>query len=556
MAKDLRGLLEPATASNSGNGAQTSAPLAQRRSLSSPGEPRVFRVRSGFVCGLCGRLHEGLEKAFDCLGRCTIELRLRAPAGPTHLGGQAHFACTACGRGFVNSDDAEQCFERCLGRMKPNPQFEKALRRVQVRYAQRLASHGVRALERIDPLMEHTKMLTTLTKERAALGRDTTISLSRQQPSFSKDHKVQKNQTAAEQVLQSDFHAEQELFQLSEETLITPITENEQTEFENHAIEGREKTETPTIDTDAFTAAAEEMTEENADDESAMSTEISASASESGQFEENMPSLEEFDASSPPESSSPDSVLQNDSTDEAHTSEPNVNELINTDELDAVAQIDLESIDFPQEEFDTSSALSALASATLESHNTLPKNNAVNASNASQLNPNITDKLNSLGSDELGSAFAEASEFAAVARQPDEEGSEFASFIEQKTDVDSTGADVLALLQAPPEGENLKLNNNQEKILKEKTIQIDQALLDAVTSGQEIAPEVTEIFVRKAEMKPYRRNNAKYGCSACAREFFTKEQVEACFYSHPEEGSEEEKVLLQKITKSKVNSAA
>jgi hypothetical protein len=80
--------------------------------------------------------------------------------------------------------------------------------------------------------------------------------------------------------------------------------------------------------------------------------------------------------------------------------------------------------------------------------------------------------------------------------------------------------------------------------------------LDAVTSGQEIAPEVTEIFVRKAEMKPYRRNNAKYGCSACAREFFTKEQVEACFYSHPEEGSEEEKVLLQKITKSKVNSAA
>jgi hypothetical protein len=414
----------------------------------------------------------------------------------------------------VNSDDAEQCFERCLGRMKPNPQFEKALRRVQVRYAQRLASHGVRALERIDPLTEHTKMLTTLTKERAALGRDTTISPPRQQPVFSKHHTEQEPHTAVEQVLRTDLHAEQELSQLSEETLIAPIYENEGAEFENHAIEARESTEPAAIDKNASTAAAEAMSGENAHHESAMATEA------------------------------------------AHMSESSINELINADELDAVAQIDLESIDSPQAEFDTSSALSALASATHESHNTLPQSETAKVSSASQLNPNIADTLSALGGDDLGSAFAEASEFASVATQPEDEGSGFASMEVQTTGVESMGADVLALLQAPPEGENLKLNANQEKILKDKTIQVDEALLDAVTSSREIPIEVTELFVRKAEMKPYRRNYAKYVCSACTREFFTKEQVEACFYSHPEEGSEEEKVLREKIAKNKANSAA
>ena len=55
--------------------------------------------------------------------------------------------------------------------MKPTPLFEKALRKVQVRYSQRFASHGVRALERIDPLSEHKKILTLITKEQEALGR-------------------------------------------------------------------------------------------------------------------------------------------------------------------------------------------------------------------------------------------------------------------------------------------------------------------------------------------------------------------------------------------------
>ncbi|MEY3902370.1 MAG: hypothetical protein RL189_1676, partial [Pseudomonadota bacterium] len=168
MPKDLRTLLEPAK--NSGK-AGAAAPLAHRRALSSPGEPRVFRVRAGFVCGLCGKLHEKLDNAFDCLGRCTIELRLRTPAGRQMSGQTGHFACTACGRGFANTDDAEECFERCLARMKPSAQFEQALRRVQVRYVQRLQAHGVRSLQRIDPFSEHTKMLNTLTQEQVAMGR-------------------------------------------------------------------------------------------------------------------------------------------------------------------------------------------------------------------------------------------------------------------------------------------------------------------------------------------------------------------------------------------------
>ncbi|NBW81874.1 hypothetical protein EBR21_08975, partial [bacterium] len=169
MAKDLRNLLEPANKGAS-SGAN-SAPLAQRRNLLSPGEPRVFQVKSGFVCGLCGRVHSKLEPAFDCLGRCTIELRLRSPSGRTSGEAPSHHACTACGRGFANADDAEECFERCLVRMKPNPQFEAALRRVQIRYVQRLQAHGVRPLQRIDPFAEHTKMLTTLTREQQAMGR-------------------------------------------------------------------------------------------------------------------------------------------------------------------------------------------------------------------------------------------------------------------------------------------------------------------------------------------------------------------------------------------------
>lgn len=65
-----------------------------------------------------------------------------------------------------------------------------------------------------------------------------------------------------------------------------------------------------------------------------------------------------------------------------------------------------------------------------------------------------------------------------------------------------------------------------------------------------------KVFVRQPKMKPYRREHAKYCCSACSKEFFTKEQVEACFFSHPEEGSEEEQLLLEKIAKLKNKSAA
>lgn len=169
MSKDLRGLLEPGLGYDPENKVARQVPLAHRRSLASPGQPRVYRVQAGYLCGLCGRIHSELEIAFDCLGRCTIELRLRAPATPSLAGRSSHFACAACGKGFANASDAEQCFEGCLGRIRPTPLFHHALRRIQSRYIQRLKSHGLRALERIDALSEHSKMLAALSKGQAAL---------------------------------------------------------------------------------------------------------------------------------------------------------------------------------------------------------------------------------------------------------------------------------------------------------------------------------------------------------------------------------------------------
>jgi hypothetical protein len=133
--------------------------------------------------------------------------------------------------------------------------------------------------------------------------------------------------------------------------------------------------------------------------------------------------------------------------------------------------------------------------------------------------------------------------------------SEFASLGDEPKVQESMGADVLALLQAPPEGEDLQLNSKQERMLKEKALNIDTAFLDDPLAQEQML-DATKVHVRNNEMKPYRRNNAKYGCSACSKEFFTKEQVEACFFSHPEEGSEEARVLLEKAEKLKNKSAA
>ncbi|MBM3381780.1 MAG: hypothetical protein FJY29_05005 [Betaproteobacteria bacterium] len=597
MAKDLRGLLEPAAASAHAKGGAASGSLAQRRSLSSPGEPRVYRVRSGFVCGLCGKLHGVLDKAFDCLGRCTIELRLRSPAGATLQGNAAHYACTACGRGFVNCDDAEQCFERCLSKMKPTPQFEVALRRVQVRYMQRLAAHGVRSLERIDPLTEHTKMLSTLTKEQQALGhkaplsavpqsqtattRETTQRVAAASPNPAAPgttptaHVVQPVQHVAAVSVDVPASVQDSLAALSEEPLA--------------AVESEQQSATPQA-SQTITAAVESTSQAvTIHDETLGSTQKGASEL-SAQLEESHTELAESltesetvtsDALTPIASedvlSGAEQALQDEGaslsddldaqlalTEEPPSVKPVAETNMRAIVEGAAAQLDLS----PQEENDAhklfsgqdnvgsrvaeegASALSALAFATPESFNEVDpdaKESAQARPAAEKLSGDISDSLNALGADDfgvesLGGAFEEASEFAAIAEQP--------------SLTDSMGADVLAILQAPPEGENLELNVKQERILKDKTIRIDTSLLESITSDTGVAPEVTEVFVRKREMKPYRRNNACYTCSACARDFFTKEQVEACFYSHPEEGSDEERVLREKAEKIKGKSVA
>jgi hypothetical protein len=146
----------------------------------------------------------------------------------------------------------------------------------------------------------------------------------------------------------------------------------------------------------------------------------------------------------------------------------------------------------------------------------------------------------SMGGGDLSGAFSEASEFAQVAEQPE-------------TNV--LAADVLALLQTSTTDENLELSSKQTKELKSKKIEVDLDLLEKLTTDDGSANDGT-VHLRKADMKSYRRNNAKYTCSACSKEFFTKEQVEACFYSHPEEGSEEARALIERAKKTSNKTAA
>jgi hypothetical protein len=141
---------------------------------------------------------------------------------------------------------------------------------------------------------------------------------------------------------------------------------------------------------------------------------------------------------------------------------------------------------------------------------------------------------------ELSGAFAEASDFANVAEQPE---------------TNLLAADVLALLQTNQADERIEVTAKDKKILQEKSVKIDENLLDSVSEAINESAGTT-VFLRKEGMKPYRRNNAKYSCSACSSDFFTKEQVDACFYSHPEEGSEEAKALLAKVKNSPKKSVA
>ena len=491
MAKDLRGFLEPPRDAAKNKETQATAPLAHRRGMTSPGEPRVFQVRSGFVCGLCGVVHKNLENAFDCLGRCTVQLRLRSPAGPSHFGSQAHFACTACGRGFANCDDAEQCFERCMHKLKPTKEFETALRRVQVKYAQRLSSHGVRQLERIDPLREHTKMLETLTKEQEALKNPESASprTDQQTPASSAETKSQLQETSSSRGSSSrgsSSRGDEELSPMLELRSESQASVSSEDESQGGVMEPEFSAEAPQL-------AAEEP-------------QLDA---EAPQIDAEEPQLDPEEPQLDPEE--PQSAL--------------------TMLVEDVPKLD--DSDFQ---------------AMQNSENSAPEGSAKALTPKAEI-----DSLDSLEMD----AFTEPQN----SEQPTSGeltlmSSEFESLSSpNETDV-GLGEDVFAMLQDSPPPTNEQRSKNKDTSQKNNKNKIEGSLLDdlPVDGG---SPEMFDkVFVRQPKMKPYRREHAKYCCSACSKEFFTKEQVEACFFSHPEEGSEEEQLLLEKIAKLKNKSAA
>lgn len=579
MAKDLRTLLEPAQ--TAGKGGKDGVPLAQRRSLTSPGEPRVFRVRAGFVCGLCGRLHGSLEPAFDCLSRCTIQLRLRTPVGRSTSGDQAHYACTACGRGYANTDDAEECFERCLVKMKPSPEFEKALRRVQVRYVQRLQNHGVRPLERIDPFTEHSKMLSALTQEQLALGRKVTASSQRQseqhapiagaaqniarshvqaptpneaqtQPAMggSIESAAPAGTNAPTAVQQASQHLPPSFEGLEHPTLSPPVVIEQggpaMQEFGDSSPEPTDEDISASLMVDLGEVSSNEQilasvpkpTPETSDELSIAppnvesleaSMDVSNDPASSEQHVNQTESLAAVLASS---SAAPQLDLQTDNT----TASANIE-----NELDALLEQTL--IEDPKEASESSppSALSMLANATTPIGQSAKANlPATHNTNAAGFDDFPMDLMQD-GSDALASALAEASEFAQVAEQPE---------------TNILAADVLALLQTSSSNEEVAMSKSHEKELSGKKINVDPDLLDRLTETDASDESLGKVFLRKPDMKTYRRNNAKYCCSACGKEFFTKEQVEACFYAHPEEGSEEARVLLERVKKSSARTAA
>jgi hypothetical protein len=134
--------------------------------------------------------------------------------------------------------------------------------------------------------------------------------------------------------------------------------------------------------------------------------------------------------------------------------------------------------------------------------------------------------------------------------------SEFADFgLENETEA-GLGDEVMSMLQdSPPPIESSTMKGLSSSSGKDKN-KIDVDLLDEVIGVGEDQSDYNTVFVRTEKMKPYKREHSKYCCSACSKEFFTKEQVEACFFSHPEAGSEEERILLEKIAKLKNKSAA
>lgn len=538
MAKDLRGFLEPPRDVAKNKETQSSTPLAHRRGLTSPGEPRVFQVRSGYVCGLCGQVHRKLESAFDCLGRCTVQLRLRSPAGPSHTGSQAHFACTACGRGFANCDDAEQCFERCIQKLKPTKEFETALRRVQVKYAQRLASHGVRQLERIDPFKEHTKMLETLTKEQVALTPPSLLTGSVEQPApveevRAEEREVQLARTEPEvsqpmsKAVSSELQPpEKQNESLNDAQPSAALSGDENMQLASAGVQGLEenlehtaKSSAPIEETAHLTVDAEPAGDERMEPEA--ESDVSIDEHEQLRVEGELSSEENA-------ASAVENLLSAGTNEQA--APQNESALLMLDE--GAALIDDSEIGDAQPTAEK--AADATDNSTLSS----------------------TSKTHSLDSLEMDD-FASLEE----AQAPNTshrglESSDFASIGNENETEAGLGEDVFAMLQDPPP----KLDEGQKKqqfatsrISKNR---IETDLLDDLSTADQQQDDFDKVYVRQPRMKAYRRDHAKYCCSACSKEFFTKEQVEACFYSHPEAGSEEERLLLEKIAKIKNKTAA
>ena len=522
MAKDLRNFLEHAQKGTKAG--VSAAPLAQRRSLSSPGEPRVYRVKAGYVCGLCGGLHASLEPAFDCLGRCTIELRLRSPAGRSLSGDAGHYACTACGRGYANTDDAEECFERCLAKMKPSRQFEEALRRVQIKYVQRLQQHGLRSLQKIDALAEHTKMLETLTYEQKALGRQNA------QPTEKVLHK--KTTAPVAKPIPTSSISELSAFNSTEESksLTAPTLEELSPEeilsSSGHSLQASSELQTP-LQEGPTAELALGSTEQAVDQ--ALGDVVQEQSLSGSDFAGTLSSEGEADAllggglSDAQPAESADAFLGGGLSDAQPVQSAET--LLNSD-------------------FSAAQPTEDVADLLGGNFGDLPSSNP-QASKAKVSKP-AEDHFDDFGS---------SAQNPQTAKNGDSKKPPVFAKNTEEPETNALAADVLALLQTTDNEEKVDISSRQERQLDNLKISVDTELLDNISTGEDESVGFT-VFVRSPDMKPYRRNNAKYCCSACGNEFFTKEQVEACFYAHPEEGSEEARALIAKGMKLSRKSAA
>ncbi|MEN9825280.1 MAG: hypothetical protein RI953_1025, partial [Pseudomonadota bacterium] len=419
-------------------------------------------------------------------------------------------------------------------------------------------AHGVRPLQRIDPFSEHTKMLATLTREQEAMGRPvarverpsravTELKPTPEAVEIKNPEQFALPLDAAEEPSVS-AQTSPGLPETFQETTTSQVSVAGEPHFEAESTE-TSLSELPTTAPASAAAEISASTEASLSiEEMEMENDLMAGLDIQEDNEHQTPSLQK--SSDTQKSESSDSADLNalleggESISDANVSLPmNLQESISSE-----TSLDLSPTESGLEDLlatsnnelsPSGSALSMLALSTQT--NTLPASEV--ASQASKtgdgldgFNVNLLDGA----TNDLSGAFAEASDFANVADQPE---------------TNLLAADVLALLQTNQADERIEVRSNDKKILQEKSVKIDENLLDSVSEAIDESAGTT-VFLRKEGMKPYRRNNAKYSCSACSSDFFTKEQVDACFYSHPEEGSEEAKALLAKVKNSPKKSVA